>query len=352
MRKTKRLPGKAARIKATYATPTNSITVVGRYKEMNEKNSAVVEVNDQRGFLIHSGPTGTPNNWGNWQKIQTAGDTTAPVAWIQYESGTTAFTKATAKSGAQAVFMTQLGDAQQVYLGTNSLFKKLPTPIATATDTQNFMVGSLQQETVISNTSNIYWQMTIYDYVARQDTDSAPVSMASDLGSVALAYWQLGLKQQTNGATQTLFPWTVNATPFSSTLFCQFYKVIKSTKVMVGPGATHTHTMKNNVNRIYYPSRFGVSTGNVRGLTAGSLYVCVGQPVEATTAGVSYPVTTGIIDGTVVTKIKCTASQKYVNKVVFNPESSTNFYQATQTTGAFKALLDNSLKYEATVEGG
>jgi len=330
------------------------MTSVGTYRSMNEKNAAIVEVNDQRGFLIHSGPTASPSNYGNWQPINTAGNTTAPVAYVQYQTGSTPFTKATSKSGCQAIFHTQLGTAAQLYSGTNSLFKKLPVPIATATDTQNFMVGALHQETVISNTSNIYWQMTIYDYVARQDTTVNPDAMTTDLGQVPLAFWQLGLKQQTNGATQTLFPWTVNATPFNSTLFCQYYKIIKSTKVMVGPGATHTHIMKNNVNKVYYPSRFGVSTGNLRGLTAGSIYVCVGQPVEATNTApsVTYPVTTGIIDGTVVTKIKCTASQKYVNKVVFNPESSTNFYQGTQTEGLFKAVLDNSLRYEATVEGG
>jgi len=351
MRMRSRPPGKASRIKATYTTPTTDTTVIGKYREMNEKNSAVVEINDQRGFLVHSGPTASPNTYGNWQPIQTAADSTAAIAFLQYESGTTAFTKSNAKSGTQAIFATQMGTADNI-IGAGGLQTKLPVPVSTATGSNNFMVGALHQETVVSNTSNIYWQMTIYDYVARQDTTLSPVSLASGLGVVPLAYWQLGLKQQTTAATQSLFPWSVNATPFSSTLFCQFYKVIKSTKVMVGPGATHTHILKNNVNRVFYPSRFGISSGNIRGMTAGSIYVCVGQPVESTKVGVTYPVTTGIIDGTVVTKIKSTASQKYVNKVVFNPETSTSFYQETASVGLFKALLDNSLKYEATVEGG
>lgn len=322
---------------------------------MDERESAVAEYNDQRGFLVGSGPTSSPNTYGNWIPLRTSADDKITVAWVQAESSTTQFTKTTAKSGAQAVYVTEIGTADFIYGNDIALFKQLPNPVSgQSQQTQNFRVGSLMQETSITNSSNIYWQMTLYDYVARRDTSSFQGGIDK---STPLHMWSQSLHYSgaTLAPTNNTYPWTVKATPFQAQMFTQFYKVVKTTTVWLGPGATHTHVMKNHLNKLFYPTRFQVTTGNLQGVTCGTIWTIIGQPVEATTAAVGAPankVTTGIIDGTVVTKIKATASQKYVNKRVYNPESSTTFYQATQATGAFKALLDNSYEYKATLEGG
>lgn len=303
--------------------------------------------------MVHSGPTASPGAAGNWNAIK-GGNDRIIVAYVQAQTGTTDFTKSTAKSGAQAVFMTEIGTADFVFDNTISMFKQLPNPVTGQSQTtQNFRLGMLMQETSITNSSNIYWEMTCYDYVARRDTSKQQPSIDA---CSPLHMWTWGLTYSalaTGPTTSYLYPWTVKATPFQSQMFTQFYKIVKSTTVWVGPGATHTHVMKNNLNKLYYPSRFPVSSGNIQGVTCGTIWTIIGQPVEATGANApTNKVTTGIIDGTVVTKIKATASQKYANKRVYNAQSGTSFYQATQSDGAFKALLDNSYEYKATLEGG
>lgn len=354
MRRKRRIPSKPTRIKGTITTPSFSNCTLGKYRALDERESAVAEYNDQRGFLVHSGPTASPNTYGNWKEIKTGADDKMSVAWVQYQTSTTEFTKSTSKSGAQAVFVTEIGTADFLYNNSISLFKQLPNPVTgQSQSTQNFRVGSLMQETSITNSSNIYWQMTLYDYVARRDTYD---SLGTISKPTPLHMWAQGLYYSSNtiSPSSNLWPWTVKCTPFQSQMFTQFYKVVKTTTVWLGPGATHTHVMKNHLNKLLYPARFSITTGLLQNVTCGTIWTIIGQPVEATTA-TSPPtnkVTTGIVDGTVVTKIRANAAQKYVNKRVYNPETGTNFYQETAANGAFKALLDNSYEYKATLEGG
>lgn len=353
MRK-RRIPSKRpSKLKGTITQPSFSNCILGKYRALDEREAAVAEYNDQRGFLIHSGPTASPNTYGNWINIKTAADKMS-CAWVQAQTTTTAFTKSTSQSGAQAVYVTEIGDTDFIFDNPISLFKQLPNPVSgQSNSTQNFRVGYMSQETSVTNSSNIYWQMTLYDYVARRD---APRDSGVTERVTPLHLWAYGfhLSKNTLSPTSNFYPWTVKATPFQSQLFTQFYKVVKTTTVWLGPGATHTHVMKNNLNKLFYPQRFSVTKGPLQNVTAGTIWTIIGQPVEATTTTnpPAYPVTTGIIDGTVVTKIRATASTKYVNKRIYNPETDTNYYQATQATGAFKALLDNSFEYKATLEGG
>jgi len=352
MRK-RRIPSKRSKIKGTIENPSFSNCSLGKYKAPDERQAAVAEYSDQRGFVIGSGySSGTAQTWGKWINYKTSGNAMTSVAWVQAKDGSTTWTKSNSESGSQAVFCTEYGSADSLYQNAYSLFEQLPDPMSNNRRTQNFMVGTLSQETNITNSSNIYWQMTIYDYVARRDTTI--LTGTFDLKS-PLHMWAQGLSYtQLAGAdpASAQYPYSVKATPFQSQLFCQYYKVVKTHQIWLGPGATHTHVFKNNLNKVFYPLRFMVSSGNISGATFGSIYTIVGQPVESSTSGVDYPVTTGIIDGTVVTKIRGNATQKWVNKNIYNPESATNFYRATQTVGAFKALLDNSYKYESTIEGG
>lgn len=354
MRK-RRIPSKKGKIRGTITNPSFSNCTIGRYVALDERSSAVAEYNDQRGFLVASGPTASPNTYGNWVQLYTGASpsTKMPCAYVQAQTGTTLFTKTTAKSGAQAVFATEIGSTDFVFDNAVSLFKQLPNPVAGQSQTtQNFRLGMLMQETSITNSSNIYWQMTLYDYVARRDTSAFQAAIGAPS---PLHMWAQGLSysQTSEGlSASSLKPWTVKCTPFQSQMFVQFYKVLKTTTIWLGPGATHTHVYKNFLNKLMYPTRFPVTSGSLAGVTGGTIWTIIGQPVEATAAGVTNPVTTGIVDGTVVTKIRTTAAQRYVNKRVYNPETGTSFYQETAATGAFKALLDNSLVYTTTVEGG
>lgn len=321
-------------------SPTKTQTVLGRPCALSDKTTAILEYNDQLGGNVFSyaDPTYTK---GTFTASPDGNTSNIDGQYMRAPTGVE-ITNSTAMSGCQAVFHFQANNADQIYVNSNyAYWRKLPQPVSSTQETQPFIINDTTLEIQVTNTTNIYVQIKIYDYMYRKDTPAA--------GSL-FDLWQNGLFKASKTA-QTCYIFTNKVTPYDSQLFCQFIKVMKTHSVFLGPGATHTHLHKSWLKKTVYPSRFTISTGFLGGLTSGSLFTVIGQPVEAT-SGSAGAVTTGIVDLNVVAKLKTTLGQNYNNKVVYNPQTATSFYQANQTTGAFKAMIDNSRVWSTEIEGG
>lgn len=318
--------------------PTVSNCTIGKLKKVSDKTAAVLEYSDQASHSIFSGVI---------TNLNTAYAPSTGTAFFEYayRTGTTDYTNATAESGCQAVFCLNMANSQQVYNAASSAnwWARLPTPASNNPASQPFKINRYVAEVFITNTSNIMVELVMYDYVCRNDlyTSASP--------SGILGVWKDGLYYEAN-ATTTTTPSFIGSTPFQSQLFTQYFKIVKTHRVTINPGATHTHYHTHNVHRTMYPVRFVKTTGFIEGLSSGTIFVAQGQPVEATAGSVG-AVTTGIVDLNVVMKYKAELTQKYVNKIVFAPATS-NLYQATQSVGAFKAMVDSSYSWTQEIEGG
>lgn len=136
--------------------------------------------------------------------------------------------------------------------------------------------GSLQ----MSNASAAAVTMTIFDCIARRDVASTNVY------SPQIA-WTSGVTDEgvANGANQ------VGSLPFESDLFTQFYKVVKSTKVILASGECHKHVFNMEPNQLLhheYITQYSASnTGIYRDLSYFPLVVFSGMPAHDSTTKTS-----------------------------------------------------------------
>lgn len=95
----------------------------------------------------------------------------------------------------------------------------------------------------ITNQDKGNCHVTIYDLMCRRDLVSGNTL---DPNST----WSLGLTD-TNGSSATTKSITnLGVTPFQSPLFCQYYKVMKVSKFVLGQGTSHVHHYKWSHNRV------------------------------------------------------------------------------------------------------
>lgn len=246
-------------------------------------------------------------------------------------------TQTTAVSGAQAIFATSLANVNQCKGQTYSFYDQLPDRFATNSLTQAFYINYVDCNTSITNATNIVQYMTMYDYICRNDVDTPDV----------IGLWDTGMNRSYTTGKETLIT-SIGATPFMASDLTQYFKIVKSTKVTLGAGATHQHRHRHNVHRTVWPVRFMRTAGAVEGLTSGTVYVIQGQPVEAT-AGSIGAITTGIVDLNVVSSYVAECGQKTSNRKLVTANTQANTpYQATQSTGVFKAISDSNLTTTTT----
>lgn len=334
----RKAPGK--RIISKVGNATKSLCVIGRRKFASDKKEAILEFMDQASRSVYS---------GHYSPLFAYSNTSTGACALEYTQNTNVnptadFTASTATSGSACVFAVNMANSQMVYNGTTNWWSKLPNPVTSVgtVQSQPFIINKYEAFIELTNTTNIMIEVRMYDYVCRNDLYTAATPSI-------LQQWQDGLYYEAAGAVRVNTS-HVDSTPYDSQLFTQYFKIVKVTKVTLYPGATHVHTHRHNVHRNFYPLRFVRTQGFIEGLSSGTIFSAVGQPVEATT-GSAGAVTTGIVDLNVLVRYKAELAQKYTNKTVYAPATS-QLYQATQATGTFKALIDNTYQWTTEIEGG
>lgn len=93
---------------------------------------------------------------------------------------------------------------------------------------------------LFTNAANTTCKMTIYDIVARKDNSTSNTTPPG-VGTPFLAWNQGTITDEGGSANSSLF---FGATPFTSKVFTELYKVVKITDVMLDVGRTHQHQVE------------------------------------------------------------------------------------------------------------
>lgn len=213
------------------------------------------------------------------QKLRTVGETMARSPRnFQTAFLLNAFTGST---GTQSPYI-----LNNVDTGAMLSLLQLTDPLSTATiggDTRvnqtnlarqrKYSIGRTSVMYRIKNQHNLAIKVRLYDVVARRDCD-VPRDPVSD--------WEVGMDREimypagTINAVSSAYDYKMpGATPFESTLFCQNWKVIKTTKVVIHAGSEHHHTLSVKPGGLFNAARTEVYS-QYKGLTTTCMMVVEG----------------------------------------------------------------------------
>lgn len=161
----------------------------------------------------------------------------------------------------------------------------LPLQVCGGVDLSNIMAtaGASGSDTTLMNltgaSANIAFtnqdkgncELHIYDIIARKD-------QAIGVGYNPTYTFNAGLQQaNTSGSATTVASSNLGAMPFSSQMFCQYWKIQKVTRVIMGQGTCHIHRFKYSLAR-KLDNSFIVDTTTIGGLTYYAMVVIKGLP--------------------------------------------------------------------------
>lgn len=138
----------------------------------------------------------------------------------------------------------------------------------------------------MTNQSNAPQYVDIYDIVARRDQSGG--SLYDPVSTIERGLAQTGYTN-TNTTSVALDPTFIGVTPFSSQMFCQWFKVLRVTRLNLAGGETAEHVVHTKPNKFFDFGSMVDTTyeGYVRYLTQFTLVIQVGAPDDATNTTVS-----------------------------------------------------------------
>lgn len=113
----------------------------------------------------------------------------------------------------------------------------------TADDTSCSYIESARGKYTIENVMVCNCSITIYDCVARKDVALAAISTPA-------AAWNQG-DVDTTGHGSHVDQNRIGSTPFQSEAFNQYWKVLQTTDVVLGPGAQHQHIASSRPEKVF-----------------------------------------------------------------------------------------------------
>nr|WAE42462.1 MAG: capsid protein [Cressdnaviricota sp.] len=186
------------------------------------------------------------------------------------------------------------------------------------------LLDNVTQKTMVINQSNAPCFMEFYDCTARHDVTGTFAS------NTPLAAWTY---QDTNATV-------VEATPFRSYTFTQYWKVTRITKVVLAAGETHQHIMHikgpHLVDVAYVSFNSDANTedaGGFKNLTSYTFMVLRGSPADTS----SHTGTT-----TSATEIAYTTSKEYTFRGVAGTGNRVNNTNTLPTTGTLEVTVVGS----------
>lgn len=148
------------------------------------------------------------------------------------------------------------------------------------------ILHAIKAELILVNSSASNSCLTLYDVIARKDCSSAA-------NSTAFNAWATGVDSAGGSATDYN---TVGSIPTESVTFREFYKIVQSTRVTLGPGEMHRHQV------IYRPNKqlTGLYLANVpyqiAGVSLETLVVHHGMPAHDSTTHTSVTIDVSDLD--------------------------------------------------------
>jgi hypothetical protein len=111
-------------------------------------------------------------------------------------------------------------------------------------DSYKYLLKDVTGFTIYTNQSNGNVNLKLYDVICRKDLGSGS---AVDPSSA----WYNGITDNvTTGTVSSVSSTNLGATPFMSPLFCQYFKVLKVTSIILAAGQSHHHYVKRTLNRM------------------------------------------------------------------------------------------------------
>lgn len=138
---------------------------------------------------------------------------------------------------------------------------------------QGCKLGLLNVHSVgmITNQENVNARITLYDVLAKKDTDSV---VSNPYDAVSTGYNDIG-----NGASTDFT--ILGSTPFDTPRFTEYFKVLKTTEVVLSPGQCHVHKVHYAPNLIFSKTRAARIAGSgIGGLTIYTLVRVHGTPIN------------------------------------------------------------------------
>lgn len=155
------------------------------------------------------------------------------------------------------------------YTDLNAISQKV-----NSNQTNKVLFQSVSSEALLTNQDTGNVNVVLYDIIARRDL-STQTNLATPL-----AAWQNSYSDE--GGSNANYS-VIGATPFSSDLFTQFFKVVKVTHITLGQGQSHTHRIKYTPNRLVDGELINYNTNGLKQLTCFTMAVAYGMPYNDST---------------------------------------------------------------------
>ncbi len=187
--------------------------------------------------------------------------------------------------------------------------------------TQRMLLESCTSSTIYRNQSNNDAYLTLYDVVSRRDINTA------DANKDPVVCWYNGLTD--TGISGTLMQVQVGNTPFSSPKFCQFYKVLRVTHIILPAGGTHDHRVNISPMRLVN-NEIWQDSYNARNLSYFTIAAFNGAPDNDVTTK------TNVTTGSVAIDYVQTKQYRYT---YLQDSTTANYYNSTlPTTGITETI--------------
>jgi len=179
---------------------------------------------------------------------------------------------------------------------------------------------SVRGETLITNQENVNGRFTIYDIIARKDTDSTCGSPYDALTT--------GGGDNTSGANTDYL--IAGCSVYSNPRFTAFFKVLQETKVVLSPGACHTHQVTYKPN-MYFSQEVSKRIGGtgIGDLTLYTLDVFHGTPINDVTTQTQVSLSHIAMDYVHLEEYKC----QYILQGATNIDTNVGIPQSFSVAG-------------------
>ena len=137
----------------------------------------------------------------------------------------------------------------------NVFSNAIAPPVGLAT--RKVIIDKLVWEFEFTNAAQIPANIEMFECIARRDNSEDPLTRVSE-----------GLTREGLFTTLASVPYqTYGVSPFDSSAFCQYWKIIKKSNIVLLPGRQHKHTMVHQIKKAINAEDIEVSTQHFRGLT-------------------------------------------------------------------------------------
>ena len=177
------------------------------------------------------------------------------------------------------------GNGVYIGQGIQSDLASIETAVTTTIGgnvTKKILFESVAGETLLQNQCTMNVRVILYDVIARKNLDSQTAITWGNWSPNQA--WSAG--EQDEGAAATNCS-VIGSTPFQSSVFTTYFKVLKATHQLMAPGQTHVHRFKFSPNKILAGEEYNNSSANIKGFTIYTMMVISGVPCDNNAGTVS-----------------------------------------------------------------